>query len=920
MAFPDDILPIRVELDIAGAWADITEYVYQRGEIVITRGRDDESKRTDPQTCTLQLNNRDGRFSPRNPLGAYYGMIGRNSALRVSVEETSGWLQINQATGDTVTPTHVSTTDKAALDIVGDIDIRFFADLDSWYDVMELVSKWTETSDERSYGLRLNADATVTLRTSPDGTNGAAVLNTSTVPLPVTSGPLAVRATLDVSNGGNKVATFYVSDSLAGSWTQLGDTVTTAGTTSIYNGTGTLHVLDNPNDSGGGSTIRGRVYGAAVLDGIGGTEVANPDFTIQDEADTSFADAAGNTWTVVGDCELTNHDMRFVGEVSSWPQRWDTTGNDVWTTVTASGPLRRLAQGSAIGSSLYRGTARNPDLVAYWSMEEGENATVLGSAVTGGKDIIPSATTLFAREEGFACSAPIPYIGTSRVRGNLNPYTTTGFTRIQFLLHVPTGGLSGGSNIITINTTGSAARLDLIYGTGSGGTLRMRLWDTNDAVLVTDSATDFDVDGTYKMVVILLEDDGADLNYTYTTYDVPERSGISGVANTMAGVNHGRVTACTLNPDSSADYDDVGMGHLAVMSSITEYWTIENEVLAFDGESATERIERLCTEEGLTASSVGDRRDSAAMGPQLSDTLLNLLNQAADADGGILFEGKDFLEIRYRSRKAIVSQQDDLTLDYATFQLTGLDPVEDDQLTKNDVTVSRIGGASARAELTSGALSTDIPPVGVGRYDVAVSLSLEDDSTLADQANWRVHLGTVDEARYPDVALTLESSHLAAERVAIAGLDMGDRITIENPPAGLDQQDIVQLVQGYTETLNAYSRVFNLNLSPGRPWDVGVYDDFYEQDRYGNGACTTTEALDTTETGVDVVTATGSKRWSATAVPYDVIAGGEIMTVTAVTGSTNSQTLTVTRSVNGVVKEHVSGVSVELVPLSYYGF
>ena len=43
------------------------------------------------------------------------------------------------------------------------------------------------------------------------------------------------------------------------------------------------------------------------------------------------------------------------------------------------------------------------------------------------------------------------------------------------------------------------------------------------------------------------------------------------------------------------------------------------------------------------------------------------------------------------------------------------------------------------------------------------------------------------------------------------------------------------------------------------------------------------------------------------------------MTVTAVTGTGVSQTLTVTRSVNGIVKAHSSGVALDLAAPSYYG-
>src|SRR4249920_3038664 len=76
--FPDDPLPVRVELLLAGSWVDITGYVYARDQIQISRGLSSEGQTATAQTCALTINNRDGRFSPRNPNGPWFGVIGRN--------------------------------------------------------------------------------------------------------------------------------------------------------------------------------------------------------------------------------------------------------------------------------------------------------------------------------------------------------------------------------------------------------------------------------------------------------------------------------------------------------------------------------------------------------------------------------------------------------------------------------------------------------------------------------------------------------------------------------------------------------------------------------------------------------------------------------------------------------------------------
>jgi hypothetical protein len=84
--------------------------------------------------------------------------------------------------------------------------------------------------------------------------------------------------------------------------------------------------------------------------------------------------------------------------------------------------------------------------------------------------------------------------------------------------------------------------------------------------------------------------------------------------------------------------------------------------------------------------------------------------------------------------------------------------------------------------------------------------------------------------------------------------------------------------------------------------------------KYDTAGSELDEALDTTETGVDVLTTIGPL-WTTDddETPFDVAVGGERMTVTDIGAETAGvQTFTVTRSVNGVVKAHAAGTPVRL--------
>lgn len=89
--------PVVVELLVAGQWVDLTAdgYVLVRddnGKISITYGiTGGEGSQTERGRATLQLKNGDGRFSPRNPTGPYYGLLNwRNAQMRVSVPDGNG--------------------------------------------------------------------------------------------------------------------------------------------------------------------------------------------------------------------------------------------------------------------------------------------------------------------------------------------------------------------------------------------------------------------------------------------------------------------------------------------------------------------------------------------------------------------------------------------------------------------------------------------------------------------------------------------------------------------------------------------------------------------------------------------------------------------------------------------------------------
>lgn len=172
----------------------------------------------------------------------------------------------------------VSSPDSTALDITGDIDLRCKVALDDWTPTATnaLISKYSSAG---SYSWLFSVISTGALRLdySADGTNILTATSTvSTSTIPISDGnPIWVRVTLDVNNGasGHSTNFYYSRDGVT--WIQLGTTVTTAGTISLFNSSANLNI----GTWGPGSALaRGKFYRAQVLNGIGGTVAFDANF------------------------------------------------------------------------------------------------------------------------------------------------------------------------------------------------------------------------------------------------------------------------------------------------------------------------------------------------------------------------------------------------------------------------------------------------------------------------------------------------------------------------------------------------------------------------------------------------------------------------------------------------------------------
>ncbi len=225
--------------------------------------------------------------------------------------------------------------------------------------------------------------------------------------------------------------------------------------------------------------------------------------------------------------------------------------------------------------------------------------------------------------------------------------------------------------------------------------------------------------------------------------------------------------------------------------------------------------------------------EGSRLGPELNYgttsmiTMMTVLQAIEDVDRGLLYEPRDRFGAGYRTRKSMENQNPAATLDYSLAELAGtLEPTYDDQLVRNLVTLNRNQGSSVTVADTSGPMSIQPPPNGIGAYAYYQILYNYADSQLPNLAGWIVTLGTVNEDRYPVITVNLARSAVAAVIAEVAGVDIGDFLQIVNPPAWLPAGNIDQLAYGFSEAIGPYAWEISINAVPESPYASGSLPDW----------------------------------------------------------------------------------------------
>jgi hypothetical protein len=519
--------------------------------------------------------------------------------------------------------------------------------------------------------------------------------------------------------------------------------------------------------------------------------------------------------------------------VNEWPARWDPTGTDFTVPVQCSGVLRRLGQGGTLQSLLDRylpnfakrsrfRLRRSGRLLADGRRHQGHTTRV--QDIGSHRPCLWPARSTWHRNP--PCPDPTrcryPPVRVNAVFGLVLQRSAAAITLKRVVgpspgcdedspanpsernhPHAPGGHaaarLSNGQVVIT--TTGRLGDpwLQLVHLTEAVRRHRIRhgprTITCGDVVLCCPSSTDWFAPPDFVFSV---------------AWDAVNAAGVVNPASWSVAVTSGlaREPYALEHLGSGAS-----IGHVTVYPSLSAF--ADAAAFGFPGETAGDRIIRVCGEEGVLVT-VTDAAGTTTMGPQIRGTLLQVLRDCEAADLGVLTESG--WNLAYQSRAERYNAPVAMTINYTSGALATIEPTDDDQRLRNKWTVTRTNGSSATA--------TDQECVDLhGLYADAATVNVQSDTQVQGIANWLVHRGITDDLRWPNIGLHLDN---IAGRQMIAnwmGVQVGSRVQITNLPTQVIADTVDVFVEGITQTVTPLTWTATMMTTPASPFNIFTLAD-----------------------------------------------------------------------------------------------
>lgn len=899
-------------------WRDVSLDVRQNPAITITTGRKDWSSKLSPAKATFTLDDGpahgDGDYDPTNPLGQWFDYLGRSTPVRIAL------------------PVAADAFGRTVVDGWGDADTG-----ETWAN--SGVGGTVAASDfQVASGVGTHSvPATLSYRMSviPVGVRDVEVSCTTTVAINNLTGGGIEPANLvcrwiDVLNyfmarvsiNNAEVLTLSIHSVIGGVDTVLTTPVTVSGIVDAVSSK-----VVRVKMQAVGQTVRAKVYAPGAEPLGWHVEVHSDVLPAAGAVGVRNGIASGNSNTkpiVFANDDLEVRSPRFYGETVKMQPVTDVAHADRRTTVEAAAVRRRLAKGEAsLQTALRRWIERGEapwTVVDYWPFDQDGTSATRASNLLGGPDarfirgpVSGSGAFEYGFSTGLLYAPRAAQLSTDgRLAMKISPanFTTSAGYMLTWLQKV-------GANckaFVTVDQD-DGSQLQLIFDSGTVELLR------NAVSLITVSLPEDGDDTSWHQISIGTQASGGSTKHGLAIDEKP--------VETTTGVTAARPTQLAVFADS-ADNSTIQLAQVAsgdqYLFSLTSgpwnFSVLRNILLGRPGETADARFTRLCAEEGVSATLVGETGASPAMGAQTPQPLLALLDECVAVDQGSAFDPVGTAGLGMRGLRSTVARDPVLTLDYSDGQVApAFGPITDDSRFLNDITAKRPGGGEYRYQQLTGPNNVDDPGTSrgaAGRADTSVTTNVRYDGQLGDQASWRVHLGTVDSPRYSSLTINLAAPDVAGDpalTAAVLDVDVDDRIDVTGAAVRSIYDDVRLIVRGSTESIgddhSQHTIVFN--TEPYDPLNTAVLDD--AGSRLGSAA--TVLAADITSSATSFTVSGGTWTTAVGNFPMLIRVGGEVIRLSGISGATFTVD-TGGRAVNGVAKAHTAGASLVQVSTPVY--
>jgi hypothetical protein len=924
LTFPQEILGLQFEMLLGGVWVDVTQYVYQRDNITVSRGETDETQQITPGAVTFTLNNQNGNFSPKNPQGIFYPYITRNVQFRINIQAYSA-------------------------------DLEYYNGYRFWGEVSEWPPQWDQTGNDvfvqvqcggvlrryvqgknlgsaikRYYMLYVknqSAFAPASYWPMEDG-SGSSFFQSAIVPgetLAWTGGPptLASDATCLGSDPLPLMANAVISGTCQGYGNAGPALFNSPGTFEWVCPGGITSLTDveawgpagggangySGNSGAGGEYAKdtavgvtpGNIYLVVVGSGGAGGGLSDTDYypgqpgsgVSSFQADSVLTQAGWGTGGLLhsaGFCQTESTSAtHHPGGAGALGANGGAGGGSSGGSGSAGNPGNAggATNGGAGGNAVTGGAAGG-----HGGGEPEDNGLTNGGNPGGGGGGGSFDTKTGAYHSGSQG-------GNGQVKLTYGSATVPNNIVLRFVIDVPTATtlVTGGVIIHLAFSSGGLGYIDCYY--GKGGQLGFRGYNTSSVKVFDSGLSTFNVEGNGPMMISMeLAKSGTGIAWTISNITQGNTSLNHTYTGTLASTAMGNATTVTIA--QSGNVNDWTIGHVVLQYALEPLTNLGPVLAGHNGETAKARFVRLSIEEGFGYSVTDNIVDSTPawsytasgtpvtdsyfivttaqsaaiavgqqftdnfnggilftvtslsapsggfvnvfftpsasftmssgdvisqvdntpqMGPQTDQTFTELLQEIQDVDQGMVYEPRGFFGLSYITREAMYNQNPVLTLDYNAAEFGyPLAPGYDDQLIRNDVTVSRVNGSSVIQVDNTDTMSINAPPNGVGDYPYTLQANTYNDTQIQNLCLWILTKGTVDEYRYPVVLVDMTRNETAANFSNAANLDIGQMWQGINMPSFLPSYTIQQLAWGFQETLNAFMWTIAINAVPESPY------------------------------------------------------------------------------------------------------